>query len=227
VFFGLFAIATATFVAAYYVPLYRAHQRLDARYRELGLKSQSSAESEKKARLELEAMTQRRDQLRAESDQREGAKKDENDRLEQARAVLAPKLDKLVKKGSAAQVIDGSALYVALDSALLFVPQKLEVLPAARPLLCDTVKAADAKSIAVHGSLAEGASVPQALAKSYPGPIAISAARAAAIAQVLQTACKVPLGQLKAVGDGEHDALSARLVAFKPSERVELELSFR
>jgi flagellar motor protein MotB len=207
------------------VPLYRAHQRLDAQFRELGQKSQGLSDSASKAQLDLKAMTAQRDQLQAEHDQRDSAQKGDADKLERLRAALATKLDKLAKKGGAAVVINGGAVVVALDSAFLFVPQKLDVAPPARATLCDLVKSSDAKSIAVHGSLAEEASVPPALAKSYPGPIQLSAARAAAIASLLQSACSVPAAQLSAIGNGARDPSGAQLASFKPADRVELELS--
>ena len=225
VFVGLLVIGGATFVAAYYVPLYRAHQRLSDQYRELGQRSQGLSESVSKAQLDLKAVTEQRDQLQAEHDQRESVKKGDADKLEHLRATLSTKLDKLTKKGSAAVVVDGTAVYVALDSGFLFLPQKLDVAPAARTVLCDLVKAGEAKAIAVHGFLAEGASAPPSLVKSYPGPIELSAARAVAIASVLQGTCALPSAQLSAIGNGVRDPAAAQLGTFKATDRVELELS--
>ncbi|MET0792859.1 MAG: OmpH family outer membrane protein, partial [Polyangiaceae bacterium] len=216
VFFGLFFVATATFVAAYYVPLYRTHQRLDAQYRELGQRAQTLGDSVAKAQLDLKSMTEQRDHLQAEQDQRESVQKGEREKLEHLRTALASALDKFAKKGSAAVVVNGNSLYVALDGNLVFLPQKLDVTPAARAVLCDVAKASEVKSIAVRGSLAEGSVVPAALAKIYPGPIDFSAARAAAVAQVLQGGCAVPAAKLSATGNGTRDPLAAQLGALKP-----------
>ena len=223
VFFGLFFVATATFVAAYYVPLYRVHQRLDAQYRELNQRSQSLSDSVSKAQADLKAMTEQRDRLQAEHDQLESARKGEGDKLEQLRGTLSTKLDKFTKKGSAAVVVNGGALFVALDGTLAFQPQKVDVSPAGRALLCDVANAGEVKFIAVRGSQAD-AEVPAALAGSYPGPIQLTAARAAAVAQVLQS-CGVPAIQLSATGNGTRDPLAAQLSSLKPGDRVELELS--
>ena len=225
VFFGLFFVATATFVAAYYVPLYRVHQRLDAQYRELSQRSQALSDSASKAQADLKAMTEQRDRLQAEHDQLESARKGEGDKLEQLRLALAAKLDKFSKKGSAAVLVHGSALFVALDGSLAFQPQKVDVSPAGHAVLCDVAKTPEVKFIAVRGSLADGSEVPAALASSYPGPIQFSAARAAAVAQVLQVSCGVPAAQLSATGNGKRDPLAAQLGALKPDDRVELELS--
>src|SRR3954464_3300491 len=141
VFFGLLFIVTATLIASYYVPLYRAHRRLDAQYRELVQKSQARSDGVSKAQLALKTVTEQRDRLQAEQDQHENAQKADADKVERLRTTLATKLDKLSKKGSAAVAVDGSSVVVALDSAFLFVPQKLDVAPGARSVLCDAVKA--------------------------------------------------------------------------------------
>ena len=58
VFAGLFFVAVATFVGAYYLPLYRAHQKLADQYRELGQRSQGMSETVSKLQVELKAATE-------------------------------------------------------------------------------------------------------------------------------------------------------------------------
>ena len=225
-FLGLLFVATATFVAAYYVPLYRAHQRLAAQYSEVNQRTQQLNDQLGKAQSELKAASDQRDRLQAEHDQGESSQKSRADQLEHARAALSTKLDKLVKKGAVAVVVDTGALFVVFDSATLFLPQKLDVNPGLRSTLCDVVKSSEAKSVAAHGAIADGAVVPPALAASYPGAFGLTAARAAAVAQVLQETCQVPAAQLSATGDGSRVA-AARSSSIKSGDRVELELTFR
>jgi len=228
VFFGLILVASATFVAAYYLPLYRAHQKLGQQYRELGQRAQTLSDSVNRAQLELKTATEQRDQLQAEHDQRDSAKKADADRLERVRAALSAKLDKVVKKGSAALLVNGGTLLVAFDSASLFQPQKLDFSPAGRALLCDVVKSGEPLSLAVRDSLGEESTEASALTKLYPTPWALSAARAAAVAQALEGDCSFPAAQISATGSGKHDPWAAQLASAKlPADRLEIELKVR
>ena len=222
----LLFVAGATFAAAYYVPLYRAHQKLADQYRELGQRAQNLSEAATKAQTALKTTAEQRDQLQAKVDQADGLKQSAATVSERGRAVLAAKLDKFLKKGSAAVVVSGGSLFVALDSAILFQAQKLDLTPPGRALLCDIEKSADAKSLVVRASVTQGGAVAPALASTYPSAWALSAARAAAVTQALQETCAIPASQLSASGNGVNDPLAAQLAAFKPlGERIELELT--
>ena len=228
VFTGLLLVGCATFVAAYYLPLYRAHQKLGDQYRELGQRSQTLSESVSQTKLELKTTTEQRDQLQAERAQKESSKKASVDQLERVRVALSSKLDKFVKKGNVAVAANTGSLMVAFDSALLFVPQKVDLSPAAHTLLCDVVKTGEAKAVAVGNSLGDAGVVPPALLKSYPTPWALSAARAAAVAQALEADCSLPASQISATGNGKHDPAASLLSNAKlPLDRVELELTLR
>ncbi|HYQ18817.1 MAG TPA: hypothetical protein VEQ58_23740, partial [Polyangiaceae bacterium] len=181
VFAGLFFVAVATFIAAYYLPLFRAHQKLADQYRELGQRSQGLSEAVAKAQRELKTVTEARDQLQAEHEARDSAKKASGDQQEHVRAALSTKLDKFLKKGNAALLVNNGSLFVAFDSALLFAPQKLDLSASGRTLLCDVAKTSEAKTLTVRASLAPGSIVPAPFAASYPSAWALSAARAAAV----------------------------------------------
>lgn len=222
----LLLIAAATFVAAYYLPLFKAHQKLGEQFAELGRRAQTLADDAGKTQRELKAATETRDRLQAEHDQTQQGVKASADQLERARGLLAPKLDKLVKKDSAALLTSGGALLVALDSAALFPAQKIELSPAGRALLCDVSKTSGAKAIDVRAVLPESSPVPPALIKIFPSPWAFSAARAAAAATALE-AC-APGVRLSATGSGKQDTFSEQLASSKlPAERLELALSLQ
>lgn len=202
VFGGLLFVAVATFVAAYYLPLYRAHQKLADQYRELGQQAQSLSDTSSKLKLELKAASDSRDQLQAEHDSRANAQKATTDQLERTRVALSTKLDKFVKKGNAALLASAGSLFVAFDSAVLFLPQRLDLSPAGRALLCDVAKTSEAKAFSVRAALAPGSVAPPALAVTYPTAWALSAGRAAAVAQTLEQGCAVPASALSATGNG-------------------------
>jgi len=221
VFGGLLFVAVATFVGAYYLPLHRSHQKLADQYRELGQRSQGLSETVTKVQGELKAATETRDQLQAEHDSRETAKKATGDQQERVRVALSAKLDKYLKKGNAALLVSAGSLFVAFDSALLFVPQKLDLSPAGRALLCDVAKTSEAKTLTVRTSLAPGSIVPPPLAISYPNPWSLSAGRAAAVAQTLEQGCSFPATQLSATGNGNQQPLAGLKLTGDP---VELEV---
>ena len=223
--FGLLLVAGATFVAAYYLPLYRAHQKLGDQYRELGQRAQSQSVSLAKVDAELKSTIAQRDRLQAERDQQNVAQNADVAQQERARAALSSKLDKFLKKGTVQVVSSGGSLLVAFSSALLFQPQRLDLAPTARALLCDVAKGAEAKSLIIRDTVADGSALSAPLAKSYPSPWAFSAARAAVVVQALEGGCAVPASRLSAVGQGKYDPFAALLKL--PGERIELELSWR
>jgi outer membrane protein OmpA-like peptidoglycan-associated protein len=224
VFVLILLVGIGTFVAAYYLPLYRAQQKLSEQYRELGQKSQSLTDSATKAQTELKSVTAERDQLQAEHDKRESAKKTTSVDLDRVQSDLSTKLDKLAKKGSAIVTLNSGALIVALDAASLFAPQKLELSAAGKTTLCDVAKSAQNFAVRVNGSMLDDATVPAALESNFGNPWAL---RAAAVAQSLEEKCGVPAAQLSAIGNGKHDPFASALATLKAPERIELELRSR
>jgi chemotaxis protein MotB len=222
VFAGLLFVAGATFVAGYYLPLYRSYGKLAEQYRELGQRSQSLSETVNHLQSEIKTVTATRDELQDEHDQRARAAKSTDEQRERVRAALTSKLDKYLKKHNAALPASAGALSVAFDSALLFSPQKLELTPGGRALLCDVAKISEAKAIAVRASLAADAVVPPALVGSYPSSWALSGARAAAVAQALQ-ACGVAAAKLSATGNGNEPPAPGLEITGDP---LVLEISF-
>src|SRR5450432_2962182 len=126
---GIVLVASATFVAAYYLPLYRAQQKLSAQYRDLNQRSLGLADATSKFQADLKGVTLERDQLRADRDRRDSGKQAERQKMEGLRADLSSKLDKFVKKGWVSLSVSGGSLWIALDDTLLFVPQQLDLNP--------------------------------------------------------------------------------------------------
>jgi chemotaxis protein MotB len=221
---GVMVAAIATFIAAYYVPLYRAHRLLGDQHRALSQKSQALSQKAQKLEADLEVASRARRELEAERLQRETASKAEGERLDRLRSELAAKLDRYVKKGSIALAPSAGVLVVALDENLILVPQKLDVLPGGRVILCDVAKIAGARGagpIRVFSTVGESAAV----TKEYPTAWALSAARAASVVQTLSGPCSVGEPLLTAVGAGKTDVFAAALSGAKlPAARIEMEI---
>jgi len=231
VFVSVILIGTATFAGAYYLPLYKAHQTLNADYQKLSHDAQSSATSLRTTQAELKATNERLDTLQNEHDQRERDKKASTGKLETLKTDLSTKLDKLIKKGSlSVSNTSGGGLLIGFDPAFLFVPQKLDLAAPGHGALCDIAKAATVAgaTLHAHASLTEEGTVPTALQGSFTSPWSFTAARAAAIAQNLEEKCAVPSTRLSASGDAKRDPF-ARDHAPSPTaagEIIELEIRF-
>ena len=228
---ALLLVAAAAFVAAYYVPLHRAHVLLLEEQRKSNQKSKELEQALSQVRGELQAKAAQVDKIEAERQQTEAAKKSGLERLDQIKAELAGKLDKHIKKGVAAVAVADGQAFVVLSESAVFLPNTVDVNPQGQGLLCQ-VSGALSASGGGQAPLRVGAvsgppdSVPPALQAAYPTPWELSAVRAATVAQALQDKCSVAGARLSAVGHAEHDPAAAALGATKmPPGRVEISVA--
>lgn len=226
---ALLLVASATFVAAYYVPLRRAHVLLLEEQRKSNERGKDLEQTLSQVRGELQAKTAQLEKIEAERQQTEAAKKSSVERVEQLKTELAAKLDKQIKKGTAALAVADGQAFIVLPETAVFLPYKVDVSPQGRVLLCQvasTVAAVGPAPIRVGAVSGPPDLVPPVLQRDYPTPWALSAARAASVAQALQEACSVPGARLSAVGHAEHDPAGAALGETKlPAERVEISIA--
>ncbi|WP_437735093.1 OmpA/MotB family protein [Sorangium sp. So ce1335] len=227
---ALLIIGGATFVAAYYVPLRRAHMLLIQEQQRSNEKGRELEQTLSQVRGELQAKAAEVDRLEAERQQAAAAKRSGVERVEQLKTDLAGKLDKQIKKGVAAIAAADGHVFVALSESAVFLPSTVDVSPQGQGLLCQVSGALS--SIAGQAPLRVGAvsgppdSVPPALHAAYPTPWELSAVRAATVAQTLQDKCAVAGARLSAVGHAEHDPAAAALGETKlPAGRVEISIA--
>ncbi|WP_437669191.1 hypothetical protein [Sorangium sp. So ce131] len=223
---ALLLVGSATFVAAYYVPLRRAHLLLIAEQQTSSQKAKELEQTLSQVRGELDAKTAQVEKLEAERRQIEAARRSGLDRVEQLKTELSGKLDKQIKKGVAAiAVADGQAV-VALPESAVFAPYKLDVSPQGQLLLCHVASALSAGNeapIRVGAVSGPPDQTPPVLLRDHPTPWSLSAARAASVAQVLEEKCAVKGARLSAVGHAGNDPAGAALAESKlPAGRVEL-----
>ncbi|HYO97168.1 MAG TPA: hypothetical protein VER33_21810 [Polyangiaceae bacterium] len=222
----LVVVASVTFVAAYYVPLVRAHADLTAEHRRAADKVQSAEREVTSARTELKASRDKLATLEAERQAQEAGKGQatsatpSTEKRDATRAQLTALLEKHLKKGVAAVALQDGQLVVALADALVFAPRKLDVTPAGRALLCQLAKANDG-ALRVVGT-DNGQKPPPGLAQKYPSAWVLRAARAGSVAEALENKCSVPAARLSAAGSA---TASAKLGGAKPPAQ-HLELQF-
>ncbi|WP_433933602.1 flagellar motor protein MotB [Sorangium cellulosum] len=227
---ALLLVASATFVAAYYVPLRRAHMLLIQEQQKSVQKARELEQTLGQVRGELQAKAAEFDKVEAERQQAAAAKRSGLERAEQLKTEVAGKLDKPIKKGVAAVAVADGHAFVALSESAVFLPSTVDVSPQGQGLLCQ-VSAALSASVG-QAPLRVGAvsgppdSVPPALQAAYPTPWELSAVRAATVAQALQDKCAVAGARLSAVGHAEHDPAAAALGETKlPPGRVEISIA--
>ncbi len=188
VFGGVAFVVIATFVGAYYLPLFRAHDTLSAEHRRLSEQSQTLQRSLNEVQAELKATKARRDELEQAEKEREAAKSGRSSELESLRSELKSKLERYAKKGQVELGSREGRTVLAVPDAALFPAGKLEVSHAGKQLLCDVAKAAGKKPLTVVALDASEQPAP-ALASKYSSVLEVRAARGAAVAETLSSKC--------------------------------------
>ncbi len=220
---GLCAVGAATFVLGYYLPLYQAHAKLTSDHRSLRQKSQAAGQSLQKAQTELSAASVARDKLQGEQTQREQSQKAAVAKLSAIQSELGPKLEKLAKKGALLE-LSGTRLAVGLSEGLLFVPQKAELSPRGKSVLCEVAKASGAAPLRVSAVIGSSGDVAPMVPAEFKSAWAFSSARAASVADALETKCGVPAAKLSAVGHGVNQPSAGSELAKQLPTRVEIEI---
>lgn len=222
IFIGLIVIGVLTFFAAYYIPLFRAHDTLTAEHRRISDRAQALDQKLGQTNTALQAAQAKLRTLEAEQSQRESGTLQATARTDSVRAALGTAFERYSRKGSLAVGAEGDRVIVALADALVFAPRKLDVSNQGRSILCEFAKASGGRAIEVR-AFDSGEPPAAPLATKYPTAWSLRNARAAGIAEVLTEKCGVQASKLLAAGAGSVQSAST-LGAKLPAERVELSL---
>jgi chemotaxis protein MotB len=196
---GVALVACGTFIFAYYVPLYRAHETLATSHGRIMQQIKSLEDTLTQAQATLKSEIARRETLEAEKRQRDTSTKSSASELESVRATLGQKLEGPVSKKQAGLALDADKLVVVLGSSALFSTGKVEVSGGGKNLLCEIGKAAAGRPVRVEAST-DDSGVPALLKLKYTNEFSLSAAAAASVANTLEDKCNVKATQLSASG---------------------------
>ena len=221
---GVALVACGTFIFAFYLPLYRAHQTAVSSYDRIMKQVKSLEDTATQAQAALKSEIAKRETLEAEKRQREGSSKTAAGDLDSVRTALAQKLEGPISKKQAGVALDGDRLVVVLGSGALFSTGKVEVSGGGKTLLCDIAKAAGQRPLRVEAATdADG--VPAMLKIKYTNAWALTGAAASSVANTLQDKCSVQGPKLSAGAYAENKpprkALEATTIG---GLRVELEI---
>jgi chemotaxis protein MotB len=222
---GVLLVGVATFAGAYYLPLFRAHDTLTAEHRRVVDQAQSLERSLNETKGQLKTVTARKEELEAEQKKRESSAADSSSQLEGLKADLASRVDRVAKKGLAQVALADGGVLVAVADAALFAPHKLELSGPGKQLLCDLGKAAGKRQLTVR-AVDSDETQDAALTQKYPSAWALRSARAAAVAEALESKCAVSGPQLSVSTLGGSAAGSSALSGSK-LPKTHLELSLR
>lgn len=220
---GVALVACGTFIFAYYVPLYRAHQTLSASHGRIMQQITTLEDTLTQAQATLKAETAKNQTLEAEKRQRESATKSSASDLDPIKSALAQKLEGPISKKQAAVAVDGDRLVVALGSGALFSTGKVEVSGSGKNVLCEIAKAAGGRLVHVESSTDDGG-VPAALKLKYTNDWALSGAAAANVADTLEEKCSVQSSKLSSSGYSNKPARKALEGTKISGLRVEIEI---
>jgi len=220
---GVALVACGTFIFAYYVPLYRAHETLSSSHGRIMQQIKSLEDTLTQAQATLKSEIAKRETLEAEKRQRESAVKSSAGELESVKATLGQKLEGPISKKQGGVALDGDRLVVVLGSNALFSTGKVDVSGAGKNALCEIGKAAGPRPVRVEASTDDGG-VPALLKLKYTNEFALSAAAAASVANTLEDKCSVKATQLSASGYANKPPRKALEGAKIGGLRVEIEI---
>ncbi|HEX2879552.1 MAG TPA: hypothetical protein VHO25_08440 [Polyangiaceae bacterium] len=201
-------IGTGGFVAGMYLPLQKAHRELAGKYEALAKSSRTVTDELNKTQEQLKSVEQDRSKLQtavAASDERSKGVEQRSNEVSQK---LETALEKRVKQQSVSIAQADNTVSVRIPSAVLFTSNGVGVTRQGAQLLCEAAKAMPTSqvtlTVAVHVAKGE---INAALAKTYKTPWDVTAAQAAAAAQVLSKQCGVAAAHIAASAHGDSQPL--------------------
>jgi chemotaxis protein MotB len=221
---GVLVVACGTFIFAFYLPLYRAHQSAVSSYERIMRQVKNLEDTLSQAQATLKSEIAKRETLEAEKRQREGASKSSTGELESVKTALAQKLEGPISKKQAGVALDGDRLIVVLGSGALFSTGKVEVSGSGKSLLCDIGKAAGSRMVRV-GAATDADGVPALLKLKYTNTWALTGAASSSVANTLEDKCSAKGALLSASSHAENLAPHKALQGMKiEGLRIEIEI---
>ena len=197
---GLLIVGGATFIAAYYIPLFRAHDKLRDEFQNLSERRRVLDESLAGKERELKKLETDKAALQAKVDERSQADEAKSAELEKLRVSISSKIRTFETKRLAASVIAGDRVRISLANRLVFSPNTVTITKQGGAALCDVAGAVDKSTQLRVVSATSADEAPGALAAKYSSRRELSAARAAVVADKLEEACGVAGSRLEPIG---------------------------
>jgi chemotaxis protein MotB len=189
--FAVLVVGVATFVAAYYVPLLRAHRALTALYGQAKERAKSSERKLTELETDMKTVIAERDQLKEHESKRDGDAQSGRARMDALASALSLKLKKHFDKGRITLSTTGRRARLTVSRNTLIAPGKDDISPSGALLLCDVAKATGSTPLRVGARIGGATAAPGAAS-----PWESNAALTARVAQALADKCAVPRERL-------------------------------
>ncbi|HEU5076703.1 MAG TPA: hypothetical protein VFU02_21080 [Polyangiaceae bacterium] len=197
---GLLIVAGVTFIAAYYIPLFRAHDKLRAEFQTLSERRRVLDENLASKERELKKLESDKTALQAQVDERAQADEAKQAELEKLRVAVSSKIRAFETKRLAASSIAGDRVRISLANRLVFTPNTVTITKQAGSVLCDIAGAVDKGTPLRVVSVTSADEAASPLAAKYASRRELSAARAAVVADRLEETCGVPSARVEPIG---------------------------
>lgn len=190
--FGRFLVAVlvvggATFVAAYYVPLLRAHRALTALYGQTRDHAHATEQKLALAEAALKTTTAERDGLKEQEQKRDTDAQSRQKRTDLLASELSEKLKKHFDKARLTLSTAGDRVNLSVGEGTLFLPGKDDPTQQGALLLCDIAKAAGSHPLRIRASVvgepAAGAGKPWATRTAIAARVADALAEKCAVSK--------------------------------------------
>jgi hypothetical protein len=216
--FGVLLVGCGTFAFAYYVPLYRAHTALVGDHAKLRGELESTQSATKQAQSEAKTLKEKNEELQAEQDKRDSAKKSAGAGAESVKSAVLAAIDKAVKKKQGAAALEDDGVRAGIAPSFLFSTGKIEVSGGGKEALCALAKAAGSGVLRVS-AVATDDDVPASLKSKYESGWAFAGGAAGSVAETLEGKCSVPHARVTLGSPSTSPAFASQS---PPTPRVEI-----
>ena len=206
---GFCVIVTFTVIVGYYVPLYREATRLRASRASLTSTANEVNLARAKLEIALADLQGQHAQLSAQVDAKQKDLTHVTARIEKLKGALRSEFSKLQQAKLLTIASAADRVSVAVSTTVLFADRRPLITPNGKSLLCQLGKSIMAEfngQIRVTGYYGKPRILEPDLAARFGTPWELSAVRAAAAVQALETTCGAPAERFLVVGYGPRAA---------------------
>lgn len=204
---GGIALASLTFVLAYYMPLRDAHSALAKEHESLSSTHGGTTQQLEKTTQQLLEAQKDRDELASKLKQIEEAKAAQRERQEQLFSQVSENLASLVKAKVVVVEQTVNGVSIVIDNARLFRDDSVALHSSGRKVICSigrNVSKLEGTKLVIESHSTQSRLSDKTLLKDYKTVWAVTAERAASAAHLMQ-ACGVKGNRLAGAGRAEHD----------------------
>lgn len=208
----LLGIAGVTFATAYYLPMHRAHRALTNQHAVALQRSDELGHQLEQTQEKLRKSEQRAGELARKVDAADARAKRRAEELSALKERLSSALARPMRSGAVAIAEGDRGVVVSIAPGDVFLPNKLDVSPKGKDLICDVARAAGEQELNVSASAAARELAPPALRLALRNRWALGGAKAAAVVDTLEKGCRVPVARLQSAAPaGSTDGQDGRI----------------